>query len=51
MNFVDVLQTILAVVHIEEVTIHKTTINGEPGKEPRKVRISFSVNTTSQEKK
>jgi hypothetical protein len=51
MNFADVLQAILAVAHVEEVTIHKATTNGEPGKEPRKVRISFSVNTTSQEKK
>jgi cell division septum initiation protein DivIVA len=50
-NFVDVLQTIPAVAHIEEVTTDKATANGEPGKRPRKVRISLSVNTTSPEKK
>ena len=47
MNLVDVLQTIPAVAHVEEVTIDKAATNGET----RKVRISFSVNTTSQEKK
>jgi hypothetical protein len=47
MNLVDVLQTIPAVAHVEEVTIDKAVTNGEP----RKVRISLSVNTTSQKKK
>jgi cell division septum initiation protein DivIVA len=51
MNLVDVLQTIPAVAHVEEVTTGKVATNGEPGKGPRKVRISLSVNTTSQEKK
>jgi hypothetical protein len=50
MNFVDVLQTIPAVAHIEEVTTDKAASNGEPAKEPRKVRIGFSKNTTSQGK-
>jgi cell division septum initiation protein DivIVA len=49
-NFVDVLQTIPAVAHVEEVTTDKAATNGEPGKEPRKVRIGFSGNTTSQKK-
>ena len=49
-NFVDVLQTIPAVAHVEEVTTDKAATNGEPGKGPRKVRIGFSENTTSQEK-
>jgi len=51
MNLVDVLQTIPAVAHIEEVTTDKAATNGESGKEPRKVRISLSENTTAQEKK
>jgi len=51
MNLVDVLQTIPAVTHVEEVTIDKAATNGESGKEPRKVRISLSENTTAQEKK
>ncbi len=51
MNLVDVLQTIPAVDHVEEVTIAKAATNGEPGEGPRKVRISLSENTTSQEKK
>ena len=46
-NLVDVLQTIPAVAHVEEVTTDKAATNGEP----RKVRISLSGNTTSQEKK
>jgi len=49
-NFVDVLQTIPAVAHVEEVTTDKAATNGEPGKGPRKVRIGFSENTTSQGK-
>jgi hypothetical protein len=49
-NFVDVLQTIPAVAHVEEVTTDKAA-TGEPRKGPRKVRISLSGNTTSQEKK
>jgi len=49
-NFVDVLQTIPAVAHVEEVTTDKAATNGEPGKGPRKVRIGFSGDTTSQEK-
>ena len=51
MNFIDVLQTIPAVAHVEEVTTDKAATNGEPGKGPRKVRISLSGDTTSQEKK
>ena len=51
MNFVDVLQTMPAVAHVEEVTIDKAATNGEPGKGPRKVRISLSGSTTAQEKK
>jgi hypothetical protein len=51
LNLVDVLQTIPAVAHVEEVTIDKDDTNGEPKKEPRKVRISLSENITSQEKK
>jgi len=51
LNLVDVLQTIPAVTHVEEVTIDKDATNGEPRKEPRKVRISLSENITSQEKK
>jgi len=51
MNLVDVLQTIPAVAHIEEVTADKAATNGESGKGPRKVRISLSENTTAQEKK
>ena len=51
MNLFDVLQTIPAVANVEEVTTDETATNGEPGKGPRKVRISLSENTTSQEKK
>jgi len=51
MNFVDVLQTMPVVAHVEEVTIDKAATNGEPGKGPRKVRISLSGSTTAQEKK
>jgi len=51
MNFVDVLQTMPAVAHVEEVTIDKAATNGEPEKGPRKVRISLSGSTTAQEKK
>ena len=51
LNLVDVLQTIPAVDHVEEVTIDKAATNGEPGKGPRKVRISLAENTKSQEKK
>jgi hypothetical protein len=50
-DFINVLQTIPAVAHLEEVTTDKDATNGEPGKGPRKVRISLSGNTTSQEKK
>ena len=51
MNFIDVLQTIPAVAHVEEVTTDKAATNGEPGKGPRKVRINLSGNTRSQENK
>jgi len=51
MNFIDVLQTIPAVAHVEEVTTDKAATNGEPGKGPRKVRINLSGSTTAQEKK
>ena len=51
MNFIDVLQTIPAVTHVEEVTTDNTATNGEPGKGPKKVRISFTGDATSQEKK
>jgi hypothetical protein len=47
MNFVDVLQTIPAVAYVEEVTTDKAATNGKP----RKVRIGFSGNTMSKEKK
>jgi len=50
LNFIDVLQKIPAVDHVEEVTIDEAATNGEPGKGPRKVRISLSGNKTSQEK-
>jgi hypothetical protein len=51
MNFIDVLQTVPAVSHVEEVTTDQAANNGEPGKGPRKVRISLSATTTSQGKK
>ena len=51
MNLVDVLQTIPAVAHVEEVTTDKAATNGEPGKGPRKIRVSLSGSTTPQEKK
>jgi hypothetical protein len=51
MNFIDVLQTVPAVSHVEEVTTDQAATNGEPRKGPRKVRISLSATTTSQEKK
>jgi len=51
MDLVDVLQEIPAVTHVEEVAIDKAATNGEPRKEPRKVRISLAENTTAQEKK
>jgi hypothetical protein len=51
LNLVDVLQTIPAVAHVEEVTTDQDTTNGETGKGPRKVRISLSENAASQEKK
>jgi hypothetical protein len=51
LNLVDVLQTVPAVDHVEEVTIDKATTDGEPRKGPRKVRIGLSENTKSQEKK
>jgi cell division septum initiation protein DivIVA len=51
MNLVDVLQTIPAVDHVEEVPTDKAATNGESGKVPRKVRISLSESTTSQGKK
>ncbi len=47
LNFVDVLQTIPAVAYVEEVTTDKAATNGKP----RKVRIGFSGNTMSKEKK
>jgi hypothetical protein len=50
MNLVDVLQTIPAVAHVEEVTTDKSATSSKPGEEPRKVRISLVENTTSQEK-
>jgi len=37
MNFIDVLQTVPAVSHVEEVTTDQAATNGEP----RKVRISL----------
>jgi len=46
-NFVDVLRTIPAVAYVEEVATDKAASNGRP----RKVRIGFSENTTSIEKK
>jgi hypothetical protein len=51
MNFIDVLQTVPAVSHVEEVTTDQAATNGEPSKGPRKVRISLSGTTTSQEMK
>jgi len=51
MNFIDVLQTVPAVSHVEEVKTDQAANNGEPGKGPRKVRISLSATTTSQGKK
>ena len=51
LNIIDVLQQVPAVDHVEEVTIDKAANNGEPGKGSRKVRISLSENTKSQEKK
>jgi hypothetical protein len=51
LDLVDVLQTVPAVTHVEEVTIDKHDTNGEPRKGPRKVRISLSESTTPQEKK
>ena len=51
MNFIDVLQTMPAVAHVEEVTTDKAATNGEPGTGPRKVRINLSGSTTAQEKK
>jgi len=51
LNLVDVLQTVPAVDHVEEVTIDKGATDGEPRKGPRKVRISLSENTKSQKKK
>jgi cell division septum initiation protein DivIVA len=51
LNLVEVLQTVPAVAHVEEVTTDKAATNGEPGKGPRKIRISLSGNTTSQENK
>jgi cell division initiation protein len=47
MNFVDVLQKIPAVAYVEEATTDKAATNGKP----RKVRIGFSGNTKSPEKK
>lgn len=47
MDLVDVLQTIPAVAYVEEVTTAKVATDGKP----RKVRIGFSRNTTSPEKK
>jgi hypothetical protein len=46
-NLIDVLQAIPAVAYIEEVATDKAASNGKP----RKVRIGFSENTTSPEKK
>jgi hypothetical protein len=50
LNFIGVLQKIPAVAHVEEVTTDEAATNGEPGKGPRKVRISLAGNTASQEK-
>jgi hypothetical protein len=47
LNFVDVLQTIPIVAHVEEIKADKAATNGKPGK----VRIGFSRNTMSPEKK
>ena len=51
LDLVNVLQTVPAVDHVEEVTIDKAATDGEPRKGSRKVRISLSENTESQEKK
>jgi hypothetical protein len=51
LNLMDVLQTIPAVAHVEEVAIEKATTDGEHGEGPRKVRISLSGTTTPQQKK
>jgi hypothetical protein len=47
LNFVDVLKTISAVAYVEEVTPNTAATNGKP----RKVRIGFSGNIKSPEKK
>ncbi len=47
MNFVDVLQTIPAIAYVEEIMSNKAASNGKP----RKVRIGFSGNKQSPEKK
>jgi hypothetical protein len=47
MKLVDVLQTIPIVAYVEEIKTDKAATNGKPGK----VRIGFSRNTTSPEKK
>jgi hypothetical protein len=51
LNLMDVLQTIPAVAHVEEVAIEKATTDGEHREGPRKVRISLSGTTTPQQKK
>jgi len=51
MNLVDVLQSIPAVAYVEEVTTDAGADNGEPTKEPRKVRIGLSGNTMPQQKR
>lgn len=49
MNFVDVLRTTPGVAHVEEVTADADSTNGELAKEPKKLRISLSGDTKSQE--
>ena len=49
MTFVDVLRTTPGVAHVEEVTADADSTNGELAKEPKKLRISLSGDTKSQE--
>ena len=51
MNLVDALRSIPAVAYVEEVTTDVEANNGEPTKEPRKVRIGLSGNTMPQQKR
>ena len=50
MNLVDVLRAIPGVTYVEEVSTDAHATNGEPTKEPKKVRIGLSGNTIPQEK-